>query len=71
MPVIFSENKSHRDTLVTAEQTLQAALAGATAVQARTATIAFYRTCIASAKANGLHFTQFSTALRELIGQDT
>ena len=71
MPVIFSENKSHRDTMAAAEQTLQAALVGATAAQAKTATIAFYRTARASAITNGLSPVPFSLALRDLIGQET
>jgi hypothetical protein len=70
MSVIFSEHAAHRATLATAEQTLQAALVGATAAQAKTATVAFYRTARASAITNGLSPHQFSTALRELIGQD-
>ena len=71
MPVIFSEHAAHRATLLTAEQTLQAELVGSTAAQAKTATIAFYRTCRASAITNGLSPVPFSLALRELIGQDT
>jgi hypothetical protein len=71
MSVIHSENVTHKATLLVAEQTLQAALVGATAAQTKTATIAFYRTARASAIANGLSPHQFSIALRELIGQDT
>jgi hypothetical protein len=71
MAVIFSEHATHRATMLTAEQTLQAALVGATAAQAKTAIVNFYRTARSSAITNGLQFQQFSTALRELIGQET
>jgi hypothetical protein len=71
MSVIYSEHAAHRATLATAEQTLQAALVGATAAQARAAAVAFYRTCRSSAITNGLSPVPFSLALRELIGQET
>jgi hypothetical protein len=71
MPGIFTEHATHRATLATAEQTLQAALFGATAAQTKAAFLAFYRTARASAITNGLSPHQFSTAIRELIGQDT
>jgi hypothetical protein len=71
MPVIFSEHATHRTTLASAEQTLQAALVGATAAQSKAAFLAFYRTARASAISNGLSPHQFTCAIRELIGQDT
>jgi hypothetical protein len=71
MSVIHSENATHKATLLVAEQTLQAALANATAAQAKTATLAFYRTARASAIANGLSPHQFSCAIREICGQDS
>jgi hypothetical protein len=71
MSVIHSENATHKATLLIAEQTLQAALVGATAAQAKTATVAFYRTARASAITNGLSPVPFSLALRDLIGQET
>jgi hypothetical protein len=69
--VIHSENAAHKAALLVAAQVLQAAEVGATQAQLKTAHIVYYRSCIASAKTNGVPFQQFSTALRELIGQET
>jgi hypothetical protein len=66
-------NATHDANLLVYEQVRQAVegTSGVTAAQLKTAYIAYYRSCIASAKTNSLQYTQFSTALRELIGQDT
>jgi hypothetical protein len=72
MPVIHSENATHKATLLVAEQTLQSAIAGTpTAAATKSAYVSFYRTARASAITNGLSPVSFSLALRELIGQDT
>jgi hypothetical protein len=71
MSIIKTGNATHDANLLAYEQTRQAAVevAGVTSAQIKTAHLAYYRSCIASAKTNGLQFTQFSTALQELIGQ--
>jgi hypothetical protein len=68
MSVIASENSTHRATVLAAELTRQNALqaAGATTASIKAAEIAFYRTCRASAIANGLSPHQFIMALDEL-----
>jgi hypothetical protein len=57
------------NALLVAEQTLQSSLVGATAAQAKTATVVCYRACLASAIKQGVSPHQFSIALQELIGQ--
>jgi hypothetical protein len=73
MAIIKSGNATHDANLLTYEQTRQAAVevAGVTAAAVKTAHVAYFRSCIASAKTAGLQFQQFSTALRELTGQDS
>jgi len=67
MSVIYSENSGHRAALLAAEQVRQAAaVPGATQSALRNADIAFYRSALASAVANGLSPAQFEFALREL-----
>jgi hypothetical protein len=73
MSIIKTGNKVHDDALLVAEQVRQAAVevAGVTEAAVKTAHVAYFRSCIASAKTNGLMYGQFSLALREMIGQDT
>jgi hypothetical protein len=66
MAIVYSENATHRANLLAAEGIRQAACAGATAAAIKTAEIAFYRTCVTSALANGCDAAQFQTALQEL-----
>ena len=72
MSIIKTGNKTHDDNLLGYEQVRQAAVevAAVTPAAVKSATISYYRSCITSAKTNSLQYTQFSTALRELIGQD-
>ena len=58
--------KPHDDVLALSEQTRQTACVGATQAVCRTAEIAHYRTCLASAIANNCGVTQFVRALQEL-----
>jgi hypothetical protein len=73
MAIIQTGNATHDANLLTYEQVRQSVegTSGVTPAQIKTATVAYLRSCIASAKTNGLQFTQFTTALRELIGQDS
>jgi hypothetical protein len=73
MAIIQTGNATHDANLLVYEQVRQAVegTTGVTAAQLKNAYIAYYRSCIASAKTNSLQFQQFSTALRELIGQRT
>lgn len=75
MPVIASEHKAHTSTCGSSEMTRQAAVAAAVAAGGgsaavasaiRTAEIAFYRSIVASAVANGLPSSNFTQALRDL-----
>ena len=66
MSKIQSGNAPHDTACAAAETTRQAAVSGATQSAAKTAEIAFYRTCLASALANGCGATTFINALREL-----
>lgn len=66
MSVSKSGNKNHDDTVNAAESVRQVACAGATQAACITAEIAFYRTALASAKANGIGIEPFVTALRAL-----
>jgi hypothetical protein len=60
-------NKTHDASVLTAEVTRQVALKTAsTQAAARTADIAYFRSVLASAKANGIQPGQFITALQEL-----
>jgi hypothetical protein len=63
-----SGNATHDATIVSAESTRQAAVnvAGATQATVNTATIAFYRSAVSSAVANGLDAGPFIHALRNL-----
>jgi hypothetical protein len=71
MSIIKTGVAAHDANLLTYEQTRQAAVevAGVTAAAVKTAHVAYFRSCIASAKTNGLQYGQFSLALQELIGQ--
>jgi hypothetical protein len=63
----YSENSAHRAALLAAEQTRQAAITpGASQATVKAADIAYYRSALASAIANGVSPIQFTTALREL-----
>lgn len=75
MAVISSENRAHTVTCTDSEMNRQAAVAAAIsagggsvviATAIRTAEIAHYRRIIASCKANGLPFSNFGDALRDL-----
>jgi hypothetical protein len=63
-----SGNSTHDATIVSAESTRQSAVsaAGTTQAQANTATIAFYRSAVSSAVANGLDAGPFIFALKTL-----
>jgi ferritin-like metal-binding protein YciE len=66
--MIKSGNKSHDDSCALAESFRQSAVrtAGVTQATVWTAEIAYYRSCIASAKVNGLRHAAFHHALWEL-----
>jgi hypothetical protein len=67
MSVIWHDNSTHRANLLAAEQTRQAAVTPtATRAAVLAADIAYYRTCYATAIANGVSGAQFEYALREL-----
>jgi hypothetical protein len=60
-------NRTHQANLLASEATRQAAAAAATTQAAmRTADIAHYRTCLASAIANNCSTNTFVNALKEL-----
>lgn len=65
---IYSENATHRTAVSVAEGMRQVAVSAAGANQAAViaAEIAFYRTCLASAKANSCETATFVTALMAL-----
>jgi len=65
MSLLHSDNAVHRGNLLAAEQVRQAT-AGTTAASVKAADIAFYRSALSSAKANGCGHGQFVDALREL-----
>jgi hypothetical protein len=71
MSVVYSENATHRANLLAAEQTKQAAIAAAagSASAIRTAEIAFYQSCRSSAISNNCGYSQFVSALEELLAQ--
>lgn len=59
--------KAHDDACIKAEAVRQAAVTpGASQATIRAAEISYFRTCLASAKTNGLSTAVFATALREL-----
>jgi len=67
MSVTYSENSGHRAALLSAEQTRQASSPpDASQATLKAADIAFYRSALASAVANGVPTSQFEFALREL-----
>ena len=67
MSISKSGNKSHDDAVNAAEGTRQVAVAAAsTQAAVNTAEITFYRTALASAKANGCGIEPFVAALRSL-----
>ena len=60
-------NKAHDDACSLAEGARQSAMVNATQDQVRTAEIAFYRACVASAKATGVPTSASAIqALRDL-----
>jgi hypothetical protein len=68
MSVIYSENASHKATLVSLEAQRQASVAAAAgnAAQIKTAEISYFRSARASAINNNCSPAQFTNALREL-----
>ena len=67
MSISKSGNKSHDDAVNAAEGARQVATApGATQAACITAEIAFYRTALASAKANGIGIEPIVAALKQL-----
>jgi hypothetical protein len=67
MSVSQSGVKAHDDTCNKAEALRQAAaVAGASQASVKIAEVAYYRTCLASARANGVSPSQFISALYEL-----
>lgn len=61
-----SGNKTHDDTVRTAEGARQVAVAGATQATVKAAEITFYRAAKASALANGASPSNFTRALLDL-----
>jgi hypothetical protein len=69
MSVVKSGNANHDKNCADAERKRQSAVvAGASQSSIRSAEVAFYQTCRASAIANGVSPSQFNDALRELQG---
>jgi hypothetical protein len=68
MSITKGENRVHNDACNLSEGTRQSAVAAATGNQAtiRTAEIAHYRACVASALANGVQSGAFVRALQDL-----
>jgi len=68
MAVVYSENAQHRANLLAAEQTRAIAYAAAGNSQAaiKAADVAFAKSALASAKANGCGVEQWQTMLKEL-----
>jgi hypothetical protein len=66
MSISKSGNKSHDDAVNLAESTRQVACAGASQAACVSAEITFYRTALASAKANGVGIEPIVAALRSL-----
>lgn len=68
MPIFKTGNAVHDAVVVAAEATRQVAVSAAGNSQSavRAAEISFYRTALASAKANGLPTANFIEALQEL-----
>jgi hypothetical protein len=71
MSVVYSENAVHRANMLGYEQTKQSAVAAAAgnATSIRNAEIAFYQSCRSSAISNGCGYSQFVSALEELLAQ--
>ena len=57
---------AHDSACAIAESIRQSAVAGASQSAVKTAEIAFYRSIISSCRAQGLPFSNFSAALRDL-----
>ena len=66
MSSIKTGNLAHDSACAIAESIRQGAVAGASQAAIKTAEIAFYRSIIASCRAQGLPFSNFSAALRDL-----
>jgi hypothetical protein len=67
MSITKSGNRSHDDAVNAAEGTRQVAVAAAaTQAAVNSAEITFYRTALASAKANGVGIEPLAAALRTL-----
>ena len=67
MPVIHSENATHKTNLINAERTRQAAITASSLQSAVTsADITFYRSCLSSAIANNCNPSAFTEALYAL-----
>jgi hypothetical protein len=66
MSVSKSGHRTHDNTVNAAEMSRQIACAGATQAACVIAEIAFYRTALASAKANGIGIEPIVAALRQL-----
>lgn len=67
MAIAQTGNRTHDAAVAVAESTRQVAVASATSqAGVRAAEISFYRTALASAKANGLPTANLITALAEL-----
>jgi hypothetical protein len=67
MSLLHSKNATHRANLLSAEQARQAATPpGTSAAATKTADITFYRSALASAKANNCSPEPFVTALLSL-----
>jgi hypothetical protein len=66
MSVIKTGNKTHDDTCLAAEAARQVAVAGANRAAVIAAEISFYRTCLASALANGCGVEPSIRALQAL-----
>ena len=63
---VYSENSAHRANVLAAENVKQGALVGVNQSQANAAHIAYYRTVLASAKANGIDVGETTMALQAL-----
>jgi hypothetical protein len=68
MSIVYSENATHRQNLIAAENTRVAAYAAAAGSQSaiKSADIAYARSALASAKANSCGVEQWQTMLKEL-----
>jgi hypothetical protein len=68
MSIVYSENSTHRQNLLNAENTRTAAYVAAAGNQAsiKAADIAYARSALSSAKANNCGVSQWQDMLREL-----